>query len=228
MLKNKLKIKYVISVLLFFTSNIYAENTKQDISGDSSNIISGNTAPITIYNVTTRSFHAVETLKTSPRKEEPKGWYVWGRETHKVMVDKTIYHSKPTSFSVMSLTNSGRGGFTQSNLSSDDYKGKKVKLSGYFKTKDVPHAFIWFFAKDDKKNTLKEEDMYIKGSKEYDWTPFEIIMKVPSNSKTVSFGINLGKQGQMWVDDIKFEIVPKDTPEKTDSFISKKRPVNLS
>lgn len=228
MLINKVKMVYFVSLL--FALNVYAENVKQDVSGDKSNIISGNSAPVTIYNITTRSFNPIATIKTpiGKKNEEPEGWYVWGRNTHKVAVDKKIFHSKPTSFSVAALTNSGRGGFTQSNLSADDYKGKKVKLSGYFKTKNVPNAFIWLWSKDGEKNKLKEEDMTIQGSKEYDWTPFEIITKIPEKSKTLSFGINLGKQGKMWVDDIKFEIVPNNTPEKTDRFISKKRPTNLS
>ena len=46
----------------------------------------------------------------------------------------------------------------------------------------------------------------IKGTT--DWTRYEIVLDVPDEAQRLAFGILLAGGGQVWMDDLKFEVVP--------------------
>ena len=43
------------------------------------------------------------------------------------------------------------------------------------------------------------------------WQKYELVMDVPSQSKDIAFGIILSNAGEVWVDDIAFEVVSEST-----------------
>ena len=67
-----------------------------------------------------------------------------------------------------------------------------------------------------------KEDRTIKGTS--DWKKYEIVLDVPEKASNIAFGVMLGGTGQVWFDNIKFEIVDKSVPV-TDIYA--KEPVNL-
>jgi AraC family transcriptional regulator len=152
--------------------------------------------------------------------EEPSGWFIWGRDTHKVNIDHSVFRSSPKSYSIESLpnaTSSDRGGLTQSYILAQKYAGKKVRLSGYLKGNNVSDVFIWLFAKETNKKYI-EYDTYISGTEldnvNKNWGQFNMVMFIPKETKTISFGFNMGWIGKLWIDDIVFESVPQSTPEE--------------
>ena len=54
------------------------------------------------------------------------------------------------------------------------------------------------------------QDRAIKGT--IDWKKYEIVLDVPENSEMVAFGLLLSGKGQVWMDDLQFEVVGKDVP----------------
>ena len=54
------------------------------------------------------------------------------------------------------------------------------------------------------------QDRAIKGTT--DWKKYEIVLDVPENSEMVAFGLLLSGKGQVWMDDLQFEVVGKDVP----------------
>jgi hypothetical protein len=74
---------------------------------------------------------------------------------------------------------------------------------------------------DGKKNRS------IKGTT--DWTRYEIVLDVPANASNLAYGALLVGTGQIWFDDIKFEIVDKSVPttgESSEHLMPGKEPVN--
>ena len=58
---------------------------------------------------------------------------------------------------------------------------------------------------------------------------YEIVLDVPEQADQISFGLLLTGKGQVWMDDLKFEVVGKDVPT-TDGGLNQripKEPTNL-
>jgi len=50
----------------------------------------------------------------------------------------------------------------------------------------------------------------IKGTT--DWTLYDIVLDVPDSASNIAFGALLTGKGQIWFDNLKFEIVDKSIP----------------
>src|SRR5438045_796302 len=96
----------------------------------------------------------------------------------------------------------------------DKYLGKRVRMSGYMKSKDVTEwAAFWF--RVDQANSDKElsfdnmhdgkKDRSIKGTTE--WTKYDIVLDVPLKASNLAYGALLGGTGQIWFENITFEVV---------------------
>jgi hypothetical protein len=64
-----------------------------------------------------------------------------------------------------------------------------------------------------------------------DWTQHHIVLDVPGESTNIAFGVILGGKGNVWLDDVSFEIVSRDVavtdcPCSQGNF-STKEPTNL-
>ncbi len=45
-----------------------------------------------------------------------------------------------------------------------------------------------------------------------EWNHYYIVLDVPDNSAIISFGVLLSGRGKVWIDELEFEEVSKDTP----------------
>lgn len=151
-------------------------------------------------------------------------WYTWGEETHRISEDKNFYHSAPSSYLVEATTNStegDRGGVSKSNLPANEFRGSKLKVSGYLKGENLSDAFIWLWVSES--NQKKEVDLYFKKDKAQkinkNWTYFEIITNIPNTAKTISFGLNVGSKGKVWLDSVKLEAVSNSEKEIYDAIL---------
>jgi len=95
------------------------------------------------------------------------------------------------------------------------YLGKKIRMSGYMKTKDVAEwAGLWL--RIDQEGTDKPlsfdnmADRPIEGTT--DWKKYEIVLDVPSKASNIAFGALLAGTGQVWFDNITFEILDSIAP----------------
>ncbi len=99
------------------------------------------------------------------------------------------------------------------------YLGKRVRMTGYMKTKDVKEwAGFWFrvdqkgsqepLSFDNMKNGKK--DRSITGTT--DWTKYEIVLDVPAEASNIAYGALLSGTGQVWFDNLSFEIVDNSVP----------------
>jgi hypothetical protein len=158
------------------------------------------------------------TLTTSPRAEFKQFANGWGcalsaLKDYDVGIDHTDRHSgKASAYSKSkdSAREESSGYFTQQ-IKADEYRGKRVRLSGYVKGEKIEGwAGLWMRVDGglDDNNVLSFDNMGnrpIKGTT--DWKRYEVVLDVPANSVQILFGLVRGGKGQIWVDDLKFEVV---------------------
>ena len=163
----------------------------------------------------------------------PAGWSKGGTEPAKydMGIDKGAGHNKTNAATIRSLEKNiaGSGMLTQT-FSAKKYTGKRIKLSGYMRTADVTEAAaLWMRVENEKlKDPLSFDNMQdrpVKGTT--DWKKYEIVLDIPDNASTISFGAALNGSGQLWFDDLSFEVVKKSVPVTCNETGAMKDPVNL-
>jgi len=112
----------------------------------------------------------------------------------------------------------GSGALVQT-CKADNYFGKRVRMSGYVKSENVVDwSALWLRVNaagtEEFLSFDNMEDRRIKGTTS--WTKYEIVFDVPTNASIIKFGAILHGTGQIWFDDITFEIV--DDSVKTTGF----------
>ncbi len=120
------------------------------------------------------------------------------------------------------------------NCSPENYAGKRVRMTGYMKSKDVAESAAFWFRIDA--NGSKEPSNFdnmnnrpIKGTT--DWKKYEIVLDVASDASNLAYGALLSGTGQIWFDNITLEIVDNSVPSTNlygDKKQSPKSPVNLN
>lgn len=154
---------------------------------------------------------------TAIAAETPKGWFAAGShpKDYEMSVDRTVKHgAKASAFlkSVVPVT-SGFGTLMQS-FKADEFRGKRVRMSGYVRANDVGDwAGLWMRVDGLKSELLALDNMQqraIKGTS--DWQKYDIVLDVADEAQSIAFGLLLTGKGQVWMDDLRFEAVGKDIP----------------
>lgn len=145
----------------------------------------------------------------------PTGWVQRGShpQDYDVSLDTAIHRSGKAGASIKAKESAS--GFTtmMQSIKPDNYRGKRIRFSGYLKTKSVAdHSGFWLRIDGAQMNKMlgfdNMGDRPVKGTT--DWGKYEIVLDVPDNAEAIAFGVNLAGSGQVWVDDLKIEVVGKD------------------
>ena len=153
--------------------------------------------------------------------EVPHGWFANGSALgdYTVATDKVVtYQGHPSvSISAKKPDSTGFAGIMQS-ISANDYKGRRVRLSAYLRTRDVVGdgsrgAHLWFRVDGPNQKMLGFDNMDtrpVKGNTE--WTKYEIVLDVPTESIGLAYGSFLNGSGASWVASFKLEEVSDAVP----------------
>ena len=172
--------------------------------------------------------------------EVPTGWIKAGSKpkSYDMGIDKGAGQGGKNAATIKSTDKKidGFGTLMQECLA-DKYLGKRVRMSGLLKTKDVSDwSGLWLRVdtKEGEKNTPFDnmhdgkKDRSIKGTT--DWAKYEIVLDVPLSSSNLAFGALLVGTGQIWFDKLAFEVVDNTVPitgSGKDGMMPNKEPVNL-
>lgn len=172
--------------------------------------------------------------------DQPTGWFIAGSDPKKydMGIDKGAGQDGKNAATIKSTAKKIKGfGTLMQNCLPDNYLGKRVRMTGLVKTKDVSNwAGLWFRIDEKGSNSslgfdnMKDgkKDRSIKGTT--DWTKYEIVLDVPLNSSNLAYGALLVGTGQIWFDNIKFEVVDNTVPttgKGDEAWMPPKEPVNL-
>ncbi|WP_222616878.1 hypothetical protein [Flavobacterium kayseriense] len=119
-------------------------------------------------------------------------------------------------FSIKSVVSKiDKFGTLMNTMKSDDYKGKTVKMTGYIKSNNVKKwAGLWMRVDYYGTAVLAFDNMQNRGVKRTtDWAKYEVVLFVPQEATSISYGVLLDGTGQIWFKDVNFEIVDDSVPE---------------
>lgn len=111
------------------------------------------------------------------------------------------------------------------------YRGCRLRLSGFLRTQlDGGWAGLWLRADGPKQKPLAFENMQSKALRESrEWNRYQIEIDIPAQAESLHYGALLNGRGQMWVDDLKLEIVGNPPPGLAEmrKLRTLKEPTNL-
>jgi hypothetical protein len=161
----------------------------------------------------------------------PNGWFVTGTHpaNYKMGADQSVFRSGRGSATIRSKTSSPTGFGTLMQMSgAERYRGKRVRMTGYIKATNVQdEAGLWLRANSGGNivafgHTYSQQRM---GTSE--WAPYAIVLDIPAQSKTLAFGLLLEGPGQVWLDDVTFEILGLAASTGTTNSPQQEMPRNL-
>jgi hypothetical protein len=103
------------------------------------------------------------------------------------------------------------------------YAGKRVRMTGYMKSADLNEwAGFWFRVDGEDGKQLSFDNMGDRPVKSTsDWKRYEIVLDVPADAKALAYGALLSGTGQIWFENITFDVVDNSVPvteKKSDSY----------
>ena len=145
-------------------------------------------------------------------------WFKTGsaKDDYVMRIDSVNTHNNNYVFTLQSVADAGENfGTMMQYIKAAGYLGKRVKMSAYVKTKDVKNwSGIWMRVdQEGSEQYLSFDNMYnrpIKGAT--DWTKYEIVLDVPAAASNIAFGELLNGTGQVWIDNVSFEVVDASVP----------------
>ncbi|MGC4039424.1 MAG: S41 family peptidase [Flavobacterium sp.] len=158
-------------------------------------------------------------------KGKPVGWTTFGNETYKVALDSTTVKSGKYSLSISNNSNTVDYA-AWSFFLPDNYKGKKIKLSGFLKTDNVTDGFAGLWLRlDPSVNFDNMRDKAIKGTN--DWKEFSVELQMkPEATERIALGGLLVGKGTVWIDGLKVSIDGRDI-DRAEIFEKNKFPADL-
>lgn len=166
----------------------------------------------------------------------PKSWFKAGSEPKKyeMGIDKGAGRDGKNAATIQSKDKKINGfGTLMQDCLPDNYLGKRIRMNGFIKSKDVDDkAGFWLRVDQSHSNDpLSFDNMLnrpIKGTTE--WKKYEIVLDVPVNAINIAYGALLVGTGQIWFDEITFEIVDNSIPTTgrgKENLMPSKEPLNL-
>jgi len=162
----------------------------------------------------------------------PKGWYLAGSTPYdyEIGIDDQVYYKGRSSGYIKSREAPRGFGTIMQMIKADEHVGRRLQMTGYAKTEQV-RGWAGFWMRIDGPDDTQlafdnMQDRPIKGT--CDWASYSVVLDVPVGSVYIAFGVLLTGEGQVWVDEIRFDTVDQDvrtTEPKERGF--PERPINL-
>lgn len=156
--------------------------------------------------------------------DTPTGWKKAGTspDSYEMVVVKRAGQNGKNAATIKSInpTASDFGTLLQG-FNSGKYNGKQIKMTGYLKSDSVSGwAGFWLRVDGQVEGDVLSfdnmQDRAIIGTTE--WKKYEILLPVSNDASRIVFGALLAGTGQIWFDNIKFEVVDKaDNPKSDES-----------
>ncbi|KGM94797.1 transcriptional regulator [Clostridium novyi A str. 4552] len=153
------------------------------------------------------------------KQNKIKGWIITGvsPEKYHMTIDDKLYHmgSKAATISFVTdeISNEEYGTIMQQ-ISAKTFVGKRMRFSGFVKTKEVEGwCGLWMRIDSSLGVTLKLDNMQsraITGTTE--WNYYSCVLDIPENSAIINIGVLLAGKGQIWFDNADLQEVDYNTP----------------
>ena len=153
----------------------------------------------------------------------PQGWSFQGSkpEAFEIKPDPGQKSPQGNSISIQSKGETDGMATLMQVIKADDFRGKRVRFSGHIKGEGVKSwAALWLRINNADGTVSAFDNMEkraFRGSG--DWKRHEVVLDVPNDSSTISFGALLSGSGHVWVGGLDFQTV-----DETVSVTAKSKP----
>jgi hypothetical protein len=167
-----------------------------------------------------------QTIEGDLTPEIPEGWDLYGvrdgQPAHDFIgfTDSAIKHGgqRSAGFLSVDVTKDDDARLVQY-FAADNYRGKRVRFSGYVRTNRV-NGWAGLRMRVDTVTRQRyafddSEDRAIVGTT--DWARHDVVLDVPEDGAVIYIGVHMFGRGQVWLDDCTFETVG-DTVATTDRY----------
>lgn len=113
-------------------------------------------------------------------------------------------------------------------IAADDYRGSRLRLSGYLRTENADRSQMWMRVDGPNHDVLAFDNMDsrpVTGTTE--WRRYEIVLDVPRNSVDFAFGFLLAGGGKVWGAGFRLEKVGTTVPVTSQDPTLPRQPRNL-
>lgn len=170
------------------------------------------------------------------QKQEIKGWLLTGSHpyNYEMGIDTKMVHQGNRSGYLRSVTVSTQEEFAtmMQQFKAKKYIGRRLKMSAFIKTEKVERfCGLWMRVDNAAGDVLQFDNMSNRPIvNDTNWNLYTIVLDVPDDSSTISFGVILSGKGHVWADQFKFEVVDERTPTTNMEMVNEiqDEPVNLS
>lgn len=146
--------------------------------------------------------------------KKPKGWFLAGSAPYdyEIGIDDQVSNKGTSSGYIKSRDVPRDFGTMMQIINANKYKGKRLKMVGYARSERVRSwAGFWMRVDGPDGSPLGFDNMQdrpIRGST--GWTTYQVVLDVPEDSVQIAYGILLSGEGQVWVDELHFDIVDQN------------------
>jgi hypothetical protein len=156
---------------------------------------------------------AVASAGSTSWAQVPAEWRVAGShpDEYETIVDQATKHGGAASATIRCKEGNPSDGFgtLMQTFKAEKYRGKRLRLTGFVKSEGVADwAGLWVRVDGMEKSPLAFDNMQnrkIDGTTE--WTKYSIVLDVPEDAAAIAFGLLIQGKGQVWVDDMAFDVV---------------------
>ncbi len=157
---------------------------------------------------------------TATKSAPPSGWITAGShpDSYEMSLFTDFCYSGTKCARLCSTMDAIDGfGTLMQSVKANVYRGQRVKLTAFIKSESVYHwAGLWMRV-DAGREVVSFDNMQNRPIKDdTDWTQYHVVLDVPENSTSISFGVLLSGAGSLWLDDFELEVVGLDV-ESTDT-----------
>jgi hypothetical protein len=167
--------------------------------------------------------------------DAPGGWLLAGSHPRDYVasLDRGTVFSGSASASLASLNEDAKGfGTLMQESSPGAYAGRRVRMTAQIRSKAVGGwSGLWLRVDGEPgKAPLafdNMDDRPIKGDSE--WRQYAIVLDVPAKARALAYGVLLNGAGQVWLDDVSFQIVDRSVPTTRQNAARRvpRGPINL-
>lgn len=163
----------------------------------------------------------------------PKGWALQGSKPDAYAVQLDSIQKGPYGNSVLlySKAESDGSATLMQAIKADDYRGKRVRFAGHIKGQGVKSwAGLWMRVNNNDNKVTAFDNMEKRAFRgDGDWKKFEVVLNIPGDSGTISFGALLSGTGRIWVSRLEFQVVDQAVPVTAESYAPElsRKPENL-
>ncbi|MFJ8530825.1 helix-turn-helix transcriptional regulator [Bacillus sp. NPDC094106] len=169
------------------------------------------------YRTYFQSFY-IEREGVSMQKGLPKGWVLSGSHPgeYEMGIDYETVHQGKTSAYIKAKEDVTHGGFTtlMQMFKADKYRGKRLRLTAFIKSKSVKDwAGLWMRVDGKDTEPLAMDNMQNRPIKNTtNWEPYSVVLDIREEALGIAFGILLSGEGCIWADSFRLDEVDEKVP----------------